>query len=141
MTTCPIIYFLFYKCSCAINDNRGCLKSETASKAYIKYNYFDKDQKNKTITSSPSNSKLSKLRFKVHQLLNTKRGVKLRKQRCHDVEPVFAQIKHNWVSIIGLNTTKDLPHTKYLILDCSTLPHNNKYLFQNYHTKGFVRQR
>lgn len=64
-------------------------------KTYIKYNYFDKDQKNKTITSSPSNPKLSKLRHKVHQLLNTKRGVKLRKQRCHDVEPVFAQIKHN----------------------------------------------
>jgi transposase len=64
-------------------------------KAYIKYNYFDKDQKSKTITSSPSNPKLSKLRHKVHQLLNTKRGVKLRKQRCHDVEPVFAQIKHN----------------------------------------------
>ncbi|EUC20303.1 hypothetical protein PMI06_010054 [Burkholderia sp. BT03] len=64
-------------------------------KAYIKYNYFDKDQKNKTITSSSSNPKLSKLRHKVHQLLNTKRGVKLRKQRCHDVEPVFAQIKHN----------------------------------------------
>ena len=64
-------------------------------KAYIKYNYFDKDQKTKTITSSPSNPKLSKLRHKAHKLLNTKRGIKLRKQRCHDVEPVFAQIKHN----------------------------------------------
>lgn len=64
-------------------------------KAYIKYNYFDKDQKSKAITSSPSNPTLSKLRHKVHQLLNTKRGIKLRKQRCHDVEPVFAQIKHN----------------------------------------------
>lgn len=64
-------------------------------KAYIKYNYFDKDQKTKTITSSPSNPKLSKLRHKVHKLLNTKRGIMLRKQRCHDVEPVFAQIKHN----------------------------------------------
>lgn len=64
-------------------------------KAYIKYNYFDKDQKNKTVTSSPTNPRLSKLRHKVHRLLNTKRGVKLRKQRCHDVEPVFAQIKHN----------------------------------------------
>ena len=64
-------------------------------KAYIKYNYFDKDQKSKTVTSSPTNPRLSKLRHKVHRLLNTKRGVKLRKQRCHDVEPVFAQIKHN----------------------------------------------
>ncbi len=64
-------------------------------KAYIKYNYFDKDQKSKTITSSPSNPTLSKLRHKAHRLLNTKRGIKLRKQRCHDVEPVFAQIKHN----------------------------------------------
>ncbi|WP_370901608.1 IS1182 family transposase [Chryseobacterium gossypii] len=64
-------------------------------KAYIKYNYFDKDQKTKTITSSPSNPKLSKLRHKVHRLFNTKQGIKLRKQRCHDVEPVFAQIKHN----------------------------------------------
>ena len=64
-------------------------------KAYIKYNYFDKDQKTKTITTSPSNPKLTRLRHKAHNLLNTKRGIKLRKQRCYDVEPVFAQIKHN----------------------------------------------
>ena len=25
----------------------------------------------------------------------TKKGIKLRKQRCHDVEPVFAELKHN----------------------------------------------
>ncbi|WP_228437729.1 hypothetical protein [Chryseobacterium sp. 7] len=59
-------------------------------KAYIKYNYFDKDQKFQTIISSQSNPKLSKLRHKVHKLLNAKFGIKLRKQRCHDVEPVFA---------------------------------------------------
>lgn len=64
-------------------------------KAYIKYNYFDKDQKTKTITTSLSNPKLTRLRHKAHNLLNTKRGIKLRKQRCYDVEPVFAQIKHN----------------------------------------------
>ena len=31
----------------------------------------------------------------MYKLLNTVKGIKLRKQRCYDVEPVFAEIKHN----------------------------------------------
>lgn len=77
------------------SEENYLLLQEKKIKAYIKYNYFDKDQKSKTVTSSTANPRLSKLRHKVHRLLNTQRGIKLRKQRCHDVEPVFAQIKHN----------------------------------------------
>lgn len=94
--------YLYNKCPKEIVTDAGygseenyILLKKRKIKAYIKYNYFDKDQKSKTITSSPSNPTLSKLRHKAHELLNTKRGIKLRKQRCHDVEPVFAQIKHN----------------------------------------------
>lgn len=64
-------------------------------KAYVKYNYFSKDQKSGQITSSQNNPKLAKIREKAFKLLSTRKGVKLRKQRCHDVEPVFAQLKHN----------------------------------------------
>lgn len=64
-------------------------------KAYVKYNYFDKDSKSKQVTRSASNPQLAKHRNKVFKLLNTKRGTSLRKQRSYDVEPVFAQIKHN----------------------------------------------
>lgn len=64
-------------------------------KAYVKYNYFDKDRKTKQLTVSSSNPELAKLRTRAYKLLSTQRGIKLRKQRCHDVEPVFAQIKHN----------------------------------------------
>ncbi|AZA77316.1 IS1182 family transposase [Chryseobacterium sp. G0186] len=64
-------------------------------KAYVKYNYFTKDQKSGQITTSQNNPKLAKIREKIFKLLNTPKGVRLRKQRCHDVEPVFAQLKHN----------------------------------------------
>lgn len=64
-------------------------------KPYVKYNYFDKDTKSKQVTPSASNPKLAKHRNRVFKLLNTKRGIILRKQRCYDVEPVFGQIKHN----------------------------------------------
>lgn len=64
-------------------------------KAFVKYNYFRKDQKSGQITTSQNNPKLAKIREKTFKLLNTRKGIKLRKQRCHDVEPVFAELKHN----------------------------------------------
>lgn len=75
-------------------ENYNLLKSKKI-KAYVKYNYFRKDQKSGQITSSQSNPKLAEIRERVFKLLNTKKGIKLRKQRCHDVEPVFAELKHN----------------------------------------------
>jgi transposase len=41
------------------------------------------------------NHNLRRLKQKADKRLNTKKGIKKRKQRCHDVEPVFAAIKHN----------------------------------------------
>lgn len=75
-------------------ENYNLLKSKKI-KSYVKYNYFRKDQKSGQITSSQSNPKLAEIRERVFKLLNTKKGIKLRKQRCHDVEPVFAELKHN----------------------------------------------
>lgn len=75
-------------------ENYNLLKSKKI-KPYVKYNYFRKDQKSGQITSSESNPKLAKIREKAYKLLNIVKGIKLRKQRCHDVEPVFAEIKHN----------------------------------------------
>lgn len=75
-------------------ENYNLLKSKKI-KAYVKYNYFRKDQKSGQVTVSANNLKLAKIREKTFKLLNTKKGVKLRKQRCHDVEPVFAELKHN----------------------------------------------
>lgn len=75
-------------------ENYNLLKSKKI-KAYVKYNYFRKDQKSGQITTSQNNPKLGKIREKVFKLLSTKKGIKLRKQRCHDVEPVFAELKHN----------------------------------------------
>lgn len=64
-------------------------------KPYVKYNYFRKDQKSGQVTTSQNNPRLAKIKERVFKLLNTKKGIKLRKQRCHDVEPVFAELKHN----------------------------------------------
>lgn len=75
-------------------ENYNLLKSKKI-KAYVKYNYFRKDQKSGLITTSQNNPKLAKIREKVFKLLSTRKGIKLRKQRCHDVEPVFAELKHN----------------------------------------------
>jgi transposase len=75
-------------------ENYNLLKSKKI-KAYVKYNYFRKDQKSGQITTSQNNPKLAKIREKIFKLLCTKKGIRLRKQRCHDVEPVFAQLKHN----------------------------------------------
>lgn len=75
-------------------ENYNLLKSKKI-KAYVKYNYFRKDQKSGKITTSQNNPKLAKIRAKVFKLLSTRKGIKLRKERCHDVEPVFAELKHN----------------------------------------------
>jgi len=41
------------------------------------------------------NHNLNRLRTRAFKRLNTKKGIQKRKQRCYDVEPVFAAIKHN----------------------------------------------
>ena len=66
---------------------------------YVKYSYFDGEQKararNKPVKHRITDPKISKLYTEVNSLLNTPKGIKLRKQRPHDVETVFAQIKNN----------------------------------------------
>ena len=41
------------------------------------------------------NANLNRLKAKAEELLTSQKGTEKRKQRCHDVEPVFANIKHN----------------------------------------------
>lgn len=41
------------------------------------------------------NVNLKRLKQQAHELLNTEEGIKHRKKRCFDVEPVFANIKQN----------------------------------------------
>ncbi len=41
------------------------------------------------------NENLRRHKAKAYQLLNSEKGVEKRKQRCHDVEPVFGNIKQN----------------------------------------------
>ncbi len=41
------------------------------------------------------NHNLNRLKAKAENRLKSKRGIKKRKQRCHDTEPVFANIKNN----------------------------------------------
>ena len=41
------------------------------------------------------NTNLVRHKAKAYQLLNSEKGVEKRKQRCHDVEPVFGNIKQN----------------------------------------------
>lgn len=81
------------------SEQNYLLLEKAKIRPYVKYNYFDKDRKaskkQKRITIAASNPKLAELRTKVYDLLISKRGEKLRKQRCHDVETVFAQIKNN----------------------------------------------
>ncbi len=68
-------------------------------KPYVKYSYFDREQKakarNKPIINRIVDPQITRLYTEVNKLLNTPRGIKLRKQRAHDVETVFAQIKNN----------------------------------------------
>lgn len=75
-------------------ENYTLLNNEGVE-AYVKYNYFDKDTKSGTPSISLSNPEVAQLRTKAYNLLVTDRGKELRKQRCHDVETVFAQIKNN----------------------------------------------
>lgn len=67
--------------------------------AYVKYNYFDREQKaekkGKLVKSFVVDPEISSLYTEARHLLTTERGLRLRKQRCHDVETVFAQIKNN----------------------------------------------
>jgi Transposase DDE domain len=41
------------------------------------------------------NVNLIRQKEKAEQLLTTEEGIRHRKKRCYDVEPVFANIKHN----------------------------------------------
>lgn len=41
------------------------------------------------------NPNLNRLKAKAESLLKSEKGIEKRKQRCHDVEPVFGNIKHN----------------------------------------------
>lgn len=51
--------------------------------------------KSKTNRIIDINVNLKKLKQKAHELLNSEQGIERRKQRCHDVEPVFGNIKQN----------------------------------------------
>ncbi len=51
-----------------------------------------KSKGNRTIEVNHS---LNKLKQKANQQLLSEEGIKKRKQRCHDIEPVFANIKNN----------------------------------------------
>ena len=66
---------------------------------YVKYSYFDREQKalrrNKPFKNPIVDPEISRLYTEVQGLLTSSRGIKLRKQRSHDVETVFAQIKNN----------------------------------------------
>lgn len=66
---------------------------------YVKYSYFDREQRarrrNKPVENRIVDPKITKLYTEVNKLLNTERGIALRKKRAHDVETVFAQIKNN----------------------------------------------
>lgn len=75
-------------------ENYNLLKSKKI-KPYVKYNYFKKDQKSGQITTSENNPKLAKIRENIFKLLTSEKGIKLRKQRCYDVKPIFADRKHN----------------------------------------------
>lgn len=68
-------------------------------KPYVKYSYFDREQKAKKRSRDTKkyvvDPEILSLYTEVEGLLTSARGVKLRKQRPHDVETVFAQIKNN----------------------------------------------
>lgn len=51
-----------------------------------------KSRGNRIIQVNPD---LDRLKQKAHQLLNSEEGIQRRKKRCHDVEPVFGNIKRN----------------------------------------------
>lgn len=51
--------------------------------------------KSKTNRIIEVNVNLKRHQLKAHQLLNSEQGIEKRKQRCHDVETVFGNIKQN----------------------------------------------
>lgn len=51
--------------------------------------------KGTSIKTIELNHNLNRLKDKANKRLKTKKGIKKRKQRCHDVEPVFGAIKYN----------------------------------------------
>ena len=54
-------------------ENYKLLKNKKI-KAYVKYNYFNKDQKSKQITTSPNNPELAKVREQVfREIIHSKR--------------------------------------------------------------------
>ena len=89
--------------------------------AYVKYNYFDKDRKSKTLSIAASNPELAQIRQEAYQRLTSEKGVKLRKQRCHDVETVFGQIKNNKGFKRFLTNGKEMVETEIGLL---ALAHN-----------------
>ncbi len=89
--------------------------------AYVKYNYFDKDWKSKTLSIAASNPELAQIRQEAYQRLTSEKGVKLRKQRCHDVETVFGQIKNNKGFKRFLTNGKEMVETEIGLL---ALAHN-----------------
>ena len=42
------------------------------------------------------NEDLNRHKEQAHALLNSEKGIAKRRQRCHDVETVFGNIKHNY---------------------------------------------
>ena len=73
---------------------------EQTSKKYQAQNCFNCPlngvcHKSKTNRVIEINVNLKKLKHKAHELLNSEQGIERRKQRCHDVEPVFGNIKQN----------------------------------------------
>ncbi|MBU2266650.1 MAG: transposase, partial [Bacteroidetes bacterium] len=74
----------------ALADKENIDKKVKAKLNYINKNFIKNIQKyeqQEAGTSTDSNSKL--------MLLNSEQGIAHRKKRCHDVEPVFGNIKHN----------------------------------------------
>lgn len=66
---------------------------------YIKYSYFDREQRarkrNKPVKNPIVHPEIIASYAEALNLLTNPRGIMLRKQRPHDVETVFAQIKNN----------------------------------------------
>lgn len=101
-------------------ENYLYLKNQNVE-PYVKYNYFDKDRKSNTLSISAFNPELAELRENAYKLLTSEKGIKLRKQRCHDVETVFGQIKNNKNFKRFLTTGKKMVETEIGLL---ALAHN-----------------
>jgi hypothetical protein len=67
-------------------------KSSTILVANAEYGVCHKSKNNCVIEL---NINLKKLKHKAHELLKCEQGIEKRKQRCHDVELVYENIKKN----------------------------------------------